>query len=110
MQSYIVNNLVVNAIQMDEQFVLEDSQSTFNGQAGDYIIHENGKQRGCKKDEFEQRYSIVDEENIKKKQFQLDMIKGYIEMAEINKDIANEMSHIENEADVTLEKYYTTYK
>ncbi|RNB59385.1 hypothetical protein EDM57_04380 [Brevibacillus gelatini] len=109
MQTYIANNLVIKAKQMDEDFTLENDEESFVGKAGDYIIFEDGKQRGCPKLVFEQQYSVANKENIKKKQKILQMIQGYIEMGSINLGIANEMIHLENEADMILENEFTTY-
>lgn len=102
MQRYIVKNLAVSAEQIQEDFVLQDSQTTFNGQAGDYIIHENGKQRGCKKEDFESQYSELVSGKSEYEQFIEMMAQGYQEMGDINLELANESLLLENEVDLDL--------
>jgi hypothetical protein len=74
-------------IKMDEDFEILNQQSVFKGSAGDYVADINGYKMGIPKEALENMYEL--------------MAKGYQEMAEINKEIANEMFHIENEVDVT---------
>jgi hypothetical protein len=107
MQTYIVNNLAINAEQMNQDFTLENENGTFNGRKGDYIIHTKGKQRGLSKSEFEQTYQRAEDKELVKQKLRQMMEQGYQEMAEINLGIANEMVHIEDEACQLIKKHIT---
>ncbi|MFC8686045.1 hypothetical protein [Brevibacillus porteri] len=107
MQTYIVNNLAIEAEQMNQDFTLENEHGTFNGCKGDYIIHAKGKQRGLSKSEFEQTYQRVEAGDSVKQKLRRMMEQGYQEMAEINLGIANEMAHIEDESEQRIIAYLT---
>lgn len=99
MQTYIANKLIVNAKQMEEDFILNSDDGTFIGKSGDYIIHDNGKQRGCKRTDFETTFVRIEDNSSVKEHFKKLMEEGYKEMAKINLEIANEMYHMEEETD-----------
>ncbi|ATF13526.1 hypothetical protein A616_16550 [Brevibacillus brevis X23] len=106
MQTYIVNNLAIEAEQMNQEFTLENEHGTFYGCKGDYIIHTKGKQRGLSKLEFEQTYKKTECLESQKERFRQLMGQGYQEMAEINLGIAIEDFTLEHEADKTLVKLH----
>lgn len=105
METYIVNNLTIKAEQMTQDFELKNEDGTFQGSSGDYIIHENGKQKGCKRSDFEHTYMKTHDSESSIEQFRRLMEQGYQEMAEINLQIANEAFHIEEEASLKLESH-----
>lgn len=52
--------VIVEAVQMDEAFVVETLEGTMMGEAGDYLITGiYGEQYPCKKEIFEQTYEAV---------------------------------------------------
>ncbi|MGG1659547.1 hypothetical protein [Brevibacillus sp. NRS-1366] len=105
METYIVNNLTIKAEQMTQDFELKNEDGTFQGSSGDYIILENGKQKGCKRSDFEQTYTKANNSESSMEQFRRLMEQGYQEMAELNLKIAHEEFQLEEEAHLKLESH-----
>lgn len=105
METYIVNSMTIKAEQMTQDFELSNDDGTFYGSSGDYILHQYGNQKGCKKSDFEQQYSRAKNVESAKEQFKRLIEQGYQEMAEINLAIANESFHLEEESHLKLEKH-----
>lgn len=105
-KTYIANKIVVKAEQYDKDFVLESEQERFVGRSGDYIIYEEGLQRGCRREDFESNYTAIDKVDDPYEHFRKMMEQGYQEMAQINLEIANESLHLENEAETYIKENY----
>jgi|GEM_PF-5882974 len=104
MPTYMKNNLAVKAEQIHKDFELSNEYSSYKGKAGDYVVHENGTQIVIPKHIFEQEYTRADKKA--PKNLREWMEQGYKEMAQINLEIANEMSHLEHEAHKQIEKNF----
>lgn len=104
MEIYIVNKVAIKAKQMKTDFILENEDRCFYGRTGDYIIHQDGKQIGCRRSDFENRYMKASGTESVKQEFIRMMEQGYKDMAKINLEIANEMAHLEEEVRLVLQK------
>lgn len=105
MRIYYRSNLAVQAEQMNEDFVLEGQQEKFYGQKGDYIVYENGRRRGYRKEDFEQEF--IDEDLLDERtKLILQMYSGYRdpELHQIYKDLENDFAYAERETMQLIEK------